>query len=53
MFISFAVYMLFESLGRFSIGSSDTMCLVFFITIPLLHSNCHKNDIVEEKEVEE
>lgn len=51
MFISFAIYMLFESLGRFSIGFSDTMCLVFFVTIPLLHSNCHKQDIIKENEV--
>lgn len=39
MFISYAIYMCFESLGRFSIGCSDTLCLVFFVTIPLLHAN--------------
>lgn len=39
MFISYVIYMCFESLGRFSIGCSDTLCLVFFVTIPLLHAN--------------
>lgn len=39
MYISYTIYMCFESLGRFSIGSSDTLCLVFFVTIPLLHAN--------------
>lgn len=39
MFITFAIYICFESFGRFSIGSSDTLCLIFFITIPLLHAN--------------
>lgn len=39
MILTFFAYMLFESLGRFSIGWSDTMCMIFFITIPLLHIN--------------
>lgn len=39
MILTFFMYMLFESLGRFSIGWSDTICMIFFITIPLLHSN--------------
>lgn len=39
MILTFLAYMLFESLGRFSIGWSDTMCMIFFITIPLLHVN--------------
>ncbi|MBQ7410839.1 MAG: O-antigen ligase family protein [Clostridia bacterium] len=39
MILTFFAYMLFESLGRFSIGWSDTMCMIFFITIPLLHVN--------------
>ena len=39
MFITFAIYICFESFGRFSIGSSDTLCLIFFVTIPLLHAN--------------
>ena len=46
MFLSYAIYMYFESLGRFSIGCSDTLCLIFFVTIPLLHANC----IPEENE---
>ncbi|MBR3614685.1 MAG: O-antigen ligase family protein [Clostridia bacterium] len=49
MFISYAIYMCFESLGRFSIGCSDTLCLIFFLTIPLLHANsCKKEEGVEE-----
>lgn len=48
MFITFAIYICFESFGRFSIGCSDTLCLIFFITIPLLHANnCSK--IEEQK----
>lgn len=39
MFISYVIYMYFESVGRFSIGCSDTLCLIFFVTIPLLHAN--------------
>lgn len=46
MFVSYAVYMYFESVGRFSIGCSDTLCLIFFVTIPLLHAN----SIVEAEE---
>ena len=46
MIITFLAYMLFESLGRFSIGWSDTICMIFFITIPLLHANSCKK--VEE-----
>ena len=42
MFITFAIYICFESFGRFSIGSSDTLCLIFFVTIPLLHANSCK-----------
>ena len=38
MFISYMIYMYFESAGRFSIGCSDTLCLIFFVTIPLLHA---------------
>ena len=38
---------MFESFGRFSIGSSDTICLIFFLTIPLLHANSIK--IIEAK----
>lgn len=42
MILTFFVYMLFESLGRFSIGWSDTICIIYFITIPLLHVNSYK-----------
>ncbi len=44
MFITFAIYICFESFGRFSIGSSDTLCLIFFVTIPLLHANSCKKE---------
>lgn len=43
MFITYAIYIMFESFGRFSIGCSDTLCLIFFITIPLLHANSVKS----------
>lgn len=54
-FIAYGIYMCFESCGRFSIGSSDTICLIFFITIPLLHANSIKeqdkkiDDITDNK----
>lgn len=48
MFISYTIYMCFESLGRFSIGCSDTLCLIFFVTIPLLHANSCKIEKLEE-----
>lgn len=44
MFLTYAIYIAIESFGRFSIGSSDTICLIFFITIPLLHANSIKNN---------
>lgn len=47
VFISYAVYCSFESLGRFSIGCADTVCLIMFISIPLLHAN----SIQEKKKV--
>lgn len=46
MFVSYAIYMYFESVGRFSIGCSDTLCLIFFVTIPLLHAK----SIVEQED---
>lgn len=48
MFITFAIYICFESFGRFSMGCSDTLCLIFFVTIPLLHANsCGKTEKLE------
>lgn len=44
MFVTFAIYICFESFGRFSIGSSDTLCLIFFVTSPLLHANSCKTE---------
>ena len=58
MLITFLIYMLTESFGRFAIGASDTICLIFFVSIPLLHANALEvyerkecNKINEEKEV--
>ncbi len=53
LYISYAIYCNFESLGRFSIGCADTMCLVFLVTIPLLHSNVkitQENKNIQDKE---
>lgn len=50
MFITYAIYISLESFGRFSIGASDTICFIFFITIPLLHANSIKN---KEQEINE
>lgn len=46
LYVSYFVYMFSESLGRFSIGGSDCLGIIFFVTIPLLHSNSiqEKND---------
>lgn len=46
LYISYFIYMFSESLGRFSIGGSDCLGIIFFVTIPLLHSNSiqEKND---------
>lgn len=52
MFITFAIYICFESFGRFSIGASDTLCLIFFVTIPLLHANSAKLKEVQKNEGE-
>lgn len=53
MLISLAIYGMFESMSRFSIGCADTICLVFFITIPLLHSNTYQKIDEENEEIEE
>lgn len=45
MYITYGIYIMFESFGRFSIGSSDTICLIFFITIPLLHAQSVKQNV--------
>lgn len=39
VFITYFIYAFFESVGRFSIGATDTLCFIFFISIPLLYSN--------------
>ena len=38
-YLIYAIYIVFESCGRFSIGGVDTLCIIFFIAIPLLWSN--------------
>lgn len=43
MILSLAVYGMFESMSRFSIGCADTLCLIFFVTVPLLHANTYQN----------
>lgn len=55
MLMSLAVYGMFESMSRFSIGCADTLCLVFFVTVPLLHSNTYqKKDVqIDEKNDDE
>ncbi len=50
MFITYALYIALESFGRFSIGCSDTICFIFFITIPVLHANSIKENKKEEIE---
>lgn len=50
MFITYALYIALESFGRFSIGCSDTICFIFFITIPILHANSIKENEKEEIE---
>lgn len=50
MIISLGVYGMFESMSRFSIGCADTLCLIFFITVPLLHSNTYQNKFNEEEQ---
>ena len=42
LYLTYGLYCCFESLGRFSIGCVDTMCLIFMITVPLVHSNSIK-----------
>ncbi len=50
MFITYTLYIALESFGRFSIGCSDTICFIFFITIPILHANSIKENKKEEIE---
>lgn len=49
MFLTYAAYIMMESCGRFSIGAVDTLCMIFFITIPIVHANsCSKIKNSEE-----
>lgn len=50
MLVMYAAYIMMESCGRFSIGAVDTLCMIFFITIPILHANsCTEIDEKEGK----
>ncbi len=44
MFISYFIYCSFESLSRFSIGCADTLCMIVFISIPILHAYSVKEE---------
>lgn len=51
MYISLMVYGGFESLCRFSIGCADTICIIMFITIPLIHANSYnENEEVKDNQ---
>lgn len=52
LYIAYFIYMLSESLGRFSIGGSDCLGLIFFVTIPLLHSNSIPEELNEKTNLE-
>lgn len=52
LYITYFVYMISESLGRFSIGGSDCLALIFFVTIPLLHSNVIPEKLDEKVNLE-
>lgn len=41
-FFTYFIYACFESVGRFSIGAVDALCLIFFVSIPLVYSNSIK-----------
>ena len=43
-YITYFVYILFESFGRFSTSPIDVVCLIFFVSLPLLHANSTKNN---------
>lgn len=50
MYITYFLYIMMESDGRFSIGCVDTLCLIFFVTLPLLHANSYKEENNGDKE---
>ena len=53
VYITYFIYIMFESLGRFSTSEIDATCLIFFISIPLLHANSIKqidNNLEEKKD---
>ena len=49
MYILYSMYIILESFGKISIGFEDLLCLIFFISIPLLHANSIKKDDKEEE----
>lgn len=44
MYIGYALNICLESYGKFSIGFSDLLCLIFLVSMPLLHTNSIKNE---------
>lgn len=53
LYISYFVYMFSESLGRFSIGGSDCLGLIFFVSIPLLFANTIERKVLDKGKEEE
>lgn len=47
--ISSLIYMMSESIGRFSIGIVDVICIICFVTLPILHANSIK---INKEEIE-
>ena len=43
-YIMYALISMLETYGKFSIGFYDCLCLVFFVSIPLLHANIKKGE---------
>ena len=53
LYLSYFVYMFSESLGRFSIGGSDCLGLIFFVSIPLLFANTSDKKVLDKGKEEE
>lgn len=51
MYLTFFVYMMQESLCRFSIGGSDMLILICLVTVPLLHINSDKEKNISNQEI--
>ena len=53
LYLSYFIYMFSESLGRFSIGGSDCLGLIFFVSIPLLFANISDKKVLDKGKEEE